>query len=132
MNETEIIALFKDRKYRATPQRVAVYKYLCENPTHADADEIYKSVTEINHSFSKTTVYNALQSLERNGFIMKICIDSDRVRYDANVNLHGHFICKSCRKIFDFDVEKIECNISDDFHIMSSNVYYSGVCPECK
>ncbi|MGN0458120.1 MAG: Fur family transcriptional regulator [Eubacterium sp.] len=132
MNELEIVNIFKENSFRATPQRIAVYKYLCENPTHPDADEIYKSVIKMNPSFSKTTVYNSLQALEEQGLIIKINIDSDRVRYDAHKKLHGHFVCEKCNKIYDFDVEKIVCCGIDDFIISKKDVYYRGICPECK
>lgn len=132
MNEIEITELFRKNHFRATPQRISVYKYLCENRTHPDADDIYKSVIKQNPSFSKTTVYNSLQALEQQGLIIKINIDSDRVRYDAFTQLHGHFICDNCGKIFDFDVTDVLCDISADFDVAEKNVYYRGVCPECK
>ena len=72
MKETEIVELFRQKHFRATPQRIAVYKYLAEHPTHPDADEIYKVLIKESPSFSKTTVYNALQSLEECGLIIKI------------------------------------------------------------
>lgn len=132
MNELEITALFKQHKFRATPQRIAVYKYLYENRTHPDADEIYKAVVKIHPSFSKTTVYNSLQALEEEGLIIKINIDSNRVRYDACTDLHGHFICSNCSRIYDFDVEDIIEKLPKGFEISERNVYYTGVCPDCK
>ncbi len=132
MNEIDITALFKQRGFRATPQRIAVFKYLCENPTHPDADEIYRSVISIHPSFSKTTVYNSLQSLVENGFITKINIDGTRVRYDANTSLHGHFICNCCGKIFDFDVSNVQYSGIDGFSVATKDVYFSGLCNECK
>lgn len=132
MNEAQIVELFRNKGFRATPQRIVVYKYLCENRTHPDADEIYKSVLSANPSFSKTTVYNSLQALEDEGFIIKINIDSDRVRYDAFTSLHGHFYCKSCKRIYDFDVNSINDSLQDGFDMSERNVYYSGLCPECK
>lgn len=74
-----------------TPQRIAVYKYLCENRTHPDADEIYKNVARTNPSFSKTTIYNSLLALE-----------------------------------------KVLCSLPEPFEVDGQNVYYRGVCPECK
>ena len=132
MNEAEITKLFKENKFRATPQRIAVYKYLYENRTHPDADEIYKSVIKLHPSFSKTTVYNSLQALEKQGLIIKITIDDNRIRYDACTDLHGHFKCNDCGKIYDFEVEEIKCNLPASFLINEKNAYYTGVCPECK
>lgn len=134
MNEVEIAEIFKKNKFRATPQRIAVYKYLCENRTHPDADEIFKSVVKTHPSFSKTTVYNSLQALEEQGLVVKVSIDTNRIRYDAGVSSHGHFICTRCNKIFDFEIDKSlgECQSLNDFCVSKRDVYYSGLCPECK
>lgn len=132
MEEQDILIKFRETGFRATPQRIAVYKYLCENRTHPDADEIYKSVLKLHPSFSKTTVYNSLQALEEQGFIMKINIDSDRLRYDAFTGLHGHFICEKCSRIFDFDVEKLVFTLPEGFVVGEKNLYCKGLCPDCK
>ncbi len=132
LNEENIVKVFREKNFRTTPQRIAVYKYLCENPKHPDADEIYKSVLKIHPSFSKTTVYNALKALEENSLIMKVNIDKERIRYDAAVKLHGHFLCEKCGRIYDFEVSGISYSGIDGFEVSKSDVYYSGLCPECK
>ncbi|UKI22155.1 MAG: transcriptional repressor [Anaerotruncus sp.] len=65
-----------------------------------------KMCLKSNPGFSKTTVYNALKSLCESGFITAITIDGGRIHYDANVNFHGHFICKHCGEIYDFQLEE--------------------------
>lgn len=124
--------MFKQKGVRATPQRIAVYKYLLENPIHPDVEQIYNNVINTYPSFSRTTVYNCVQTLKEYGLIKAVTIDSSRIHYDANINSHGHFICKKCSKIFDFDIESIKFNGIDDFDVESNDVYCSGLCPECK
>jgi Fur family peroxide stress response transcriptional regulator len=132
MTEATIAQLFKENNFRATPQRIAVYKYLCENPVHPDADCIYQNVLKNNPSFSKTTVYNSLQALEQQGLIVSINIDSNRIHYDATTAFHGHFECEKCKRIYDFNVQNVVCTGLDGFEIKRKDVYYSGICPECK
>lgn len=132
MTEQEIAKLFNRIKFRATPQRIAVYKYLYENRTHPDALEIYNSVVKLNPSFSKTTVYNSLSALEECGLINKINVDGDSAHYDAHVDLHGHFVCDRCERIFDFDIKNIDCDMPDSFDVLGRYVCYRGLCPECK
>ena len=79
MTEQKIVEIFKERNFRATPQRIAVYKYLREHPTHPDVDEIYKAVLADNPAFSRTTVYNSLQALEKEGLIQSVKIDSGKI-----------------------------------------------------
>lgn len=131
MNKDEIISLFKEKSFRATPQRIAVFDYVCNNRTHPDVLEIYDFVLKNNPAFSKTTVYNALKALKEQGLLKTICIDDERVRYDANTDLHGHFRCENCGKIFDFNVKKLDFIIPDGFVVNHKDVYYSGLCDCC-
>lgn len=132
MTTNDIQALFRSHSFRATPQRIAVYKYLCDHHTHPDVDEIYRVMIKENPNFSPTTVYNALKALEKEGLIISVTIDKDRVHYDANIDTHGHFKCEKCGRIFDFGIYDIKFGGIDDFYIRQKDIYYSGVCPECK
>jgi Fe2+ or Zn2+ uptake regulation protein len=64
--------------------------------------------------------------------ITSVKIDNERIHYDANVNLHGHFLCEKCKTIYDFDIKEISFTGLDGFDISKRDVYYSGICPECK
>lgn len=131
MTEQEIKKLFKEHNFRATPQRISIYKYLCEHPTHPDAEAIYNEMKSLFENFSFTTVYNALQALEKEGLIISINIDNDRVHYDADTGLHGHFKCDRCNKIYDFKIDDIKHRDLDGFKVRYKEVYYSGLCAEC-
>lgn len=128
----EITALFKQKGIKATPQRIAVYKFLCENRIHPDVETVYKSLVEENPSFSKTTVYNCLQALAESGLIIPVVIDSDKIRYDADASFHGHFKCRCCGGIFDFTCKVSDIKGIDGFNIERRDVYFSGICKGCK
>ena len=132
MHKSDIVKLFRQHNLRVTPQRIAIYKYLSEHFTHPDVEQVYNSVIKDNPSFSKTTVYSSLDALAQAGLIIPVKIDSERIHYDANPNFHGHFICDNCKKIFDFDITKLEGFGMDNFEIKQKDVYLSGLCPECK
>jgi len=131
MNKDEIITLFKRSSFRATPQRIAVFDYVYSNRTHPDVLEIYNNVLKQNPGFSKTTVYNALKALTEYGFLRMVSIDGERIRYDADTALHGHFRCDCCGKIYDFEVAGLDCKMPPEFVVNQKNVYYSGLCPNC-
>lgn len=132
MTTDKIISLFREKNFRATPQRIAVYNYVYENRTHPDVLAVYTDVKKQYPAFSKTTVYNALKALEGCGLIIPVMIDGERVRYDANIESHGHFICSVCGKIYDFKTAEPDVSGLEDFEISSKNIYYSGICPCCK
>lgn len=132
MNTQEIKELFNARGIKATPQRIAVYKFLAENPVHPDVETVYSNVISDNPSFSKTTVYNCLKDLSARGIIMPVKIDSEKIRYDADTGYHGHFRCDRCGNIYDFVCGgEVSCNLNG-FEIRQKDVYYSGICNRCK
>ena len=132
MTTQEIQSLFRAHSFRATPQRIAVYKYLCDHHTHPDVDEIYQVMIKENPNFSATTVYNALKALEKEGLIIAVTIDKDRIHYDVNIDTHGHIKCDKCGKIFDFIINDIKHRGIDDFDIRQKDIYFCGLCPDCK
>ena len=87
MQTGDITRLFREKGLKATPQRIAVYKFLAENHIHPDVETVYKNVVEDNPSFSKTTVYNCLKDLSDCGLLIPVKIDADKIRYDANISL---------------------------------------------
>ena len=56
--------------------------------------------------------------------------------YDHNCHAHGHFVCETCKRIFD-----VEGDLSglfeglghaEGFVITGCNVTFSGLCGDCK
>lgn len=131
MNTREIIDLFKEKGLKATPQRIAVYNFLVENPVHPDVETVYQSMIMDNPSFSKTTVYNCLQALTDCGLLIPVKIDNEKIRYDADTSFHGHFKCDCCGRIYDFKCFDEKVSGIDNFKIMQRDVYYSGLCSCC-
>ena len=131
MNTREIIDLFKEKGLKATPQRIAVYNFLVENPVHPDVETVYQSMIMDNPSFSKTTVYNCLQALTDCGLLIPVKIDNEKIRYDADTSFHGHFKCDCCGRIYDFKCFDEKVSGIDNFKIKQRDVYYSGLCGCC-
>ncbi len=131
MNTREIIDLFKENGLKATPQRIAVYNFLVENPVHPDVETVYQSMIMDNPSFSKTTVYNCLQALTDCGLLIPVKIDNEKIRYDADTSFHGHFKCDCCGRIYDFKCFDEKVSGIDNFKIKQRDVYYSGLCSCC-
>ena len=132
MDTQQISEVFKSNGLKLTPQRIAVYKFLKENPIHPDALTVYEKMVESNPSFSKTTVYNCLQALSDCGLINPVNIDKDKIRYDADMSFHGHFKCTKCGEIYDFKCTESYISGIDGFEIEQKDVYYSGICKRCK
>lgn len=132
MNKDDIVALFKKKGLKATTQRIAVYEYLFEHRIHPDVQTVYSEVVKANPSFSKTTVYNCLKDLSACGLLIPVMIENGVIRYDADTSFHGHFRCESCGEIFDFSCVEEKLSGIDGFEIRQRDVYYSGICKNCK
>lgn len=114
-------------------QRMKVIEYLAQHPVHPTADQIYTELHKDIPTLSKTTVYNTLKVLTEAGLVKMLTIEDNEVRYDTELQLHGHFKCLKCGTIYNFCVN-MEALSSDDlknFQIKDKNVYFDGVCPKC-
>lgn len=107
---------------RPSIQRVAIYSYLCEHPTHPDVETVYYDLNPIYPTLSKTTVYNTLKLFEDKKIVQSIKIEDDKLRFDATMTPHIHFKCNLCGQIFDiFD----ECK-SSIFNFDTSEILPKG------
>lgn len=113
--------------------RIQIYDYLDSHRTHPTVDEIYTDLENEFPTLSKTTVYNTVKILEKNGIIKAISIEGFRTRYDANASFHGHFLCRKCGMVYDAWISESECpNFPENgFEIDTKDVFYSGICKNC-
>ncbi len=132
--ETEVISRLQQCNVKPSLQRIAILKYVLEHREHPSVDTVYDALVSAMPTLSKTTVYNTLSLLEKEGAIQSVAIDDKMIRFDGDTTSHAHFFCEKCRKIFDIAVQvEIPTNvIGKDFLIMGSQIYYKGLCPNCK
>ncbi|BCZ47624.1 transcriptional regulator PerR [Clostridium gelidum] len=134
----DIIApIFKEKKLKLTPQRLAVYNYLLNTTSHPSADIIYTDIHIQYPTMSLATVYKALKTLVDVGLIQEINVGEGNFRYDGNSLSHPHVQCLGCGKVDDFkDLSLDNLNSSADEHtdykIISNKVYFYGYCPDCQ
>ncbi|MGN0729485.1 Fur family transcriptional regulator [Treponema sp.] len=101
MNQDKIAAMLEEKNIRPSIQRMAIYKFLAENPVHPTVDTIYTSLSPKMPTLSRTTVYNTLRQFSECGLVQTITIEDGELRYDADTSNHLHFKCTKCGKIFD-------------------------------
>lgn len=79
--------------WRCTPQRAAVYNYLCQAEHHPTAEEVYQGVKAAIPRISLATVYKALETLVDSGLATKLTAGDGSARYDARSDRHYHLRC---------------------------------------
>lgn len=136
-NLQKYVDLLKKNDLKITPQRLIILKYLNSHHNHPTAEEIYETLKKKNPSLSKTTVYNTLETLTNAGLLYRLTICPTEHRYDINTDMHHHFICKNCGKIYDIhfkcpNVEQIKKKVTSKGHrINEVHGYFKGICKQC-
>lgn len=127
---------------KVTLPRLAIFEILQKSSNHPDAKTIYDIMKEKFEHISLATVYNTLRQLSRLGVIQEIALPSGISRFDADLSLHIHLICRSCQQVEDFDyisgnikknILKLRREIRKEsgFETLNIGLFFSGLCQKC-
>ena len=127
------VKILRNNNIKITPQRLVVLEYLDKNCNHPTADEIYCFLKKKNPSLSKTTVYNALETLCKHRIIQSLTISGSELRYDLDHGLHHHFYCRNCGAIVDIELKcpNIEKMKQYGHEVEEIHGYIKGICKKC-
>ena len=133
MNVENIAEHLKSHGIKPSLQRIKIYEYLTNTEEHPTVDMIYKKLMNSIPTLSKTTVYNTLNLFVENEVANVVIIEDHEARYDAMVKPHGHFKCKVCGKVVDFDMDlsKLELQNLGDIEITETHFYLRGISENC-
>ena len=81
--------------------------YKRQDSDHADVDELYKRVSEIDNKISIATVYRTVKLFEESGILMKHDFKDGKARYELNDD-HNHLIDIKTGNIIEFTSDEIE------------------------
>ncbi len=123
-----------EHNIKPTFPRMKIYEYLMEHKNHPSVDSVYQELVEEIPTLSRTTVYNTLHLFLERGLVQPILINENEVRYDGDTTVHGHFMCRECGVIHDIFFQDLNLDDAslDGFQVEQKQVYYNGVCPQCK
>ena len=128
-------SLFKRHKLRITPQRTAVWDFLCTTKSHPTADSVYRAIEPKFPNISFDTINRTLRTFADKGLAQTLPGDGDPRRYDADTRPHHHFRCMICGRVFDtFDPQLNTIGTPNDlpeFEILTRSILFRGYCPDC-
>ena len=101
LSRPKILAAFRHRKVRCTPQRYTILEYLNRNPMHPTAEEIYQAINRTDPRASLATVYKSLHAMASAGLIREVTVEGNAVRFESNMDKHHHFVCERCGRVED-------------------------------
>lgn len=122
---------------KLTHQRLEIFKELASTEAHPDADTIYRAVRRRMPTVSLDTVYRTLWMLQDLGLVMTLGPQRDRVRFDANLEHHHHFVCVRCGLVRDFESESLArlplpASVAALGRVHDAHVEVRGTCGACQ
>ncbi|MEM8807202.1 MAG: Fur family transcriptional regulator [Cyanobacteria bacterium P01_G01_bin.38] len=132
----EIVKTLKSKRLRVTPQRFAVYANLLARTDHPTAEQILHDLNHDAPTSSQATVYSSLQALQDVGLVREVLLEEGVCRYDANVEAHHHFRCKTCGAIEDIAWEQFQGvsfqTLRPGLTVDEYEVTVHGLCDRCQ
>ena len=133
----ELIGALKERKFRLTPQRIALVRLIAASKTHPNASQLHATVKRRFPTISHATVYKTLALLKDLNQVLEIDLRGDS-HYDGNrPQPHPHLICLKCHAIIDAEVSldpkllrKMEQ--ASGYQILRPQISLYGLCRDCR
>jgi Fur family peroxide stress response transcriptional regulator len=132
-----VTSLLRDKGFKVTPQRLAIYSVLVATKAHPSAEMIYNELQPVYPTMSLATVYKTIEILKTLELVQVLNVGEDSFRYDANTSNHPHIRCMSCGRVDDlFGIDSAgfidQVSATTNYTIQGQQFYFYGVCPKCQ
>ena len=137
MDEQSVTALLREKGFKVTPQRLAIYDVLYNTTEHPSAEVIFNQLQPHYPTMSLATVYKTIEILKEIGLVQVLNVGEDSFRYDANTDNHPHVRCMVCKRvddIFEVDTNEFVAKVAEKtaYQLTGQQFYFYGVCPDCQ
>lgn len=137
MDEQNVTALLREKGFKVTPQRLAIYNVLSSTTEHPSAEVIFNQLQPHYPTMSLATVYKTIEILREIGLVQVLNVGEDSFRYDANTENHPHVRCLVCKRvddIFDVDASDFMAKVAEKtaYQLTGQQFYFYGICPDCQ
>ena len=135
--EVQLTQVLREKGYKVTPQRLAVYDVLAHTKVHPSAEMIFNRLQPNYPTMSLATVYKTIEILKDLGLVQILNAGEDSFRYDADTSDHAHVRCLECGRVDDIhgiDASAFVDNVAKgtSYELVGKQFYFYGVCPDCK
>ena len=133
---TQLMAVAREAGVKMTHQRLEIFREVASSLEHPDAETVFRAVQARMPTVSLDTVYRTLWTLTDLGLITTLGPRHERVRFDANLLPHYHYICTRCGSARDFECAKLDMvrilEAAEGFgSVVAARVEVRGTCGEC-
>jgi Fur family peroxide stress response transcriptional regulator len=135
-SDTSAIQALRSKGYKATPQRIAICRFVLSSRDHPCAQQVYNQVKKIHTTVSLATVYKTLQVLKNLNLIQELNLPQGQARFDSYMKPHINLVCLQCGNIVDLDdTTSIEITrkvvAAAKFKPKGQRIDIFGTCREC-
>lgn len=132
-----VTSLLRDKGFKVTPQRLAIYNVLEETKAHPSAEMIFNQLQPLYPTMSLATVYKTIEILKEIDLVQILNVGEDSFRYDADTSDHAHIVCTACGRVDDvhgMDSSSFVSAVADrtKYKVNGQQFYFYGVCPDCQ
>jgi Fe2+ or Zn2+ uptake regulation protein len=132
----ELTTLFRERGYRVTPQRQAIFGLLHDNAAHPTVESLFDRARKQMPTISLKTVYQTVHDLSALGEVQLLDLGTGSLRVDPNVeDDHHHLVCTSCGRVRDLPLEFAGLHVPSryrrGFTVDDVQVIVRGRCEKC-
>jgi Fur family ferric uptake transcriptional regulator len=128
----------RTKGFKMTPQRELIFRSFFELGKHVTVDELYEKVHEKDRSVGYATVWRNLKLICQVGLAAEVNLGDGVTRYDRiTKEPHGHLYCLKCKRLLEFNSEKIVSALEKISHENSFlpegfKVEIQGYCDDCR
>ena len=124
-------------RIRITRQRKVILEGLKNTTSHPTAGEVYDLVRQELPRVSLGTVYRNLETLSRDGHILKLDLDEGQKRFDGRTDPHYHLRCLDCGRVLDINLDPQteivkKANRMNACLVTGHKLEFTGLCPRCR
>ena len=135
-SDAAAIEALRKKGYKATPQRIAICRFVAPSRDHPTAQKIYDEVKKVHPTVSLATVYKTLQVLRELDLIQELNFPQGQARFDSYMKPHINLVCLRCGNIIDLDdsttreiLEKVAA--ATEFKATGQRLDVYGICQRC-
>ncbi|RJO71897.1 MAG: transcriptional repressor [Myxococcales bacterium] len=126
----------RSARVKLTMQRLEIFREVAKSGEHPDAEAIHRGVRKRLPTVSLDTVYRTLWLLVDLGLISAVGLSRERVRFDANMSPHHHFVCTECGLARDFHHPAFDAlpppkDVAAMGFVRTAHVELRGLCSRC-
>lgn len=138
LETAKVAEQLRERGFRVTSPRLAVYRAVGELPGHPEVEAIAAQVRATLGSVSTQAVYDGLRVLTEAGLLRRIEPAGSPARFETRVgDNHHHVVCRLCGAAQDLDcaVGTAPCldpSETGGFSIDEAEITFWGLCPACQ